>query len=174
MKKCVVCGEEFEKQYKFCPVDGQPLTIPRVATYDYSPTIISDESLVPRLAGQVSFVIAQLRAAWPGFKSNPSAFLKTQIRTSFEVLRGDLGRPYLKKALLAAVMVVMCVSLSITIVDRNAKRRRQLQDADDLQDTVFVNPASVTATESKSEPGNGANDSGRVGFNKGHGEGSGP
>ena len=175
MKKCAACGEEFETQFNFCPVDGQPLAITEsVETYDYAPTIINDESLVRRLLGQVSFVIAQLRAGWPQFKSDPSAFLKNQVHETLALLRSDRGRPHFKKGLTAAVMIVVFVIISITIVDRDMKKRRHLEDSDDLGQAWFVNPQSLPAAEPKPEAGNGANDSGRVGFNKGHGEGSGP
>jgi len=43
-----------------------------------------------------------------------------------------------------------------------------------LENAFLISPETIPAAEEKSETGIGANDNGRVGFNKGHGEGSGP
>ena len=74
MKRCGACGEEFQNQYKFCPVDGEVLTrTSDVDAFSYSPTIISDDSLGQRLAVQVLFLIELLRVTWSQFKSDPVA-----------------------------------------------------------------------------------------------------
>src|SRR6266576_6756521 len=100
MKRCGACGEEFQNQYKFCPVDGQALTRSReVDAFNYSPTIISDDSLVQRLAVQVSFLVQVLRVAWSQFKTDPVAFLKCRTKQAIALFRSGSTRPYLKRGL---------------------------------------------------------------------------
>ena len=81
MKRCGACGEEFENQFSFCPTDGKSLVANRdTATFDYRPTIISDESLAQRLAIQFAFLLQRFRATWPRFKADPFGFLQNQFR----------------------------------------------------------------------------------------------
>ena len=68
MKRCGACGDEFENHLNFCPTDGKPLVTNRdVASFDYRPTIISDESLARRLAIQFAFLVSEF--AWRGHGS---------------------------------------------------------------------------------------------------------
>jgi len=174
MKRCGACGEEFQNQFKFCPVDGEVLTASReTGGFNYSPTIISDESLIQRLAVQVSFLIQLLHVAWSQFKADPVTFLKSQTRQAIALVRSGSTRPYLKRALAASVTVVALVIMSVLIVERSTKHS-QPKDPDELGQADFVIPQVLPTGESKSDAGNGANDQGRVGFNKGRGEGSGP
>lgn len=174
MKRCGACGEEFQNQFRFCPVDGEALVGSRETDgFNYFPTIIGDESLVQRLAIQVLFLIHVLRVAWSQFKLDPVAFLKSQTRQAIALVRSGSTRPYLKRALAASVTVVALVIVSVMIVERSA-RHPQPKDTDELDQAEFVNPQMLPKDESKSDAGNGANDQGRVGFNKDRGEGSGP
>jgi TonB family protein len=175
MKRCGACGEEFQNQSNFCPVDGEALfRYHDTVAFEYRPTIISGGSLVPRLAEQLSFLIARLRVAWTQFKANPEAFLDSQTRQVLDLFRKRSARPYLRKALAASVTVVLLVIMGVMILDGHRTRPAQ-PDGDDFGETTLINPDVLTATDSKkSGSGVGANDQGRVGFNKGKGEGSGP
>jgi TonB family protein len=173
MKKCAACGAEFQNRFNFCPVDGQTLLRTRlVEGADYNPTIISDDSLVQRLAVQLSFLIELVRLGWPQFKSDPAGFLKSQVQKAFESSRDGFSRPYLKRGLTAAVIIVMLVIATVTILDHTAKKHSH--EGDEPDEFVLVDPHTLPAADSKSQSGDGANDNGRVGFNKGRGEGSGP
>src|ERR1700759_1809087 len=118
MKRCGACGEEFQNQYKFCPVDGEVLTR-RVDpdAFSYSPTIISDDSLGQRLAVQVLFLIELLRDAWSQFKSDPVAFLKGRTHQAIELFRSGSTRPYLKRALAASLTLLLLVIVSVVLLD---------------------------------------------------------
>src|ERR1044071_10149752 len=98
MKKCDACGEEFQNQFNFCPVDGASLVLSAVSSaLAYRPTIIADALLVRRLTIQVSFLIEELRTAWPKFLADPDAFLKSQIQGSIQLIRRALAQPNLQK-----------------------------------------------------------------------------
>ncbi len=173
MKRCGACGEEFEHQFSFCPTDGKRLVTNReVASVDYRPTIISDESLAQRLANQVAFLIERFRAAWPRFKADPSLFLQNQFRQFKNNARRAFARPYFRNGLLVAVATVLCVMVSITLLDRRGLRRAHGEESEDLAPTVMIDLRTASNTDSQS--GVGAGEEGRVGFDKGRGEGSHP
>ena len=87
MKRCGACGEEFQNQFNFCPVDGETLIERESDAINYCPTIISDVSLAQRLLVQLSFLVERLRLSWAQFTADPIAFLKLQITETREFLR---------------------------------------------------------------------------------------
>jgi len=174
MKRCGACGEEFQNHFNFCPVDGETLIERESDAINYSPTIISDVSLAERLLIQLSFLIERLRLSWAQFTADPIAFLKLKITEARELFRTASARPYLRKALAASLMLVTLVIVGVVIFDRHAARRAQSGDADDLDQAALIDSQMFPNDEPKSGSGIGANQQGRVGFNRGKGEGSGP
>ena len=173
MKRCSACGEEFENQFNFCPTDGKTLLTNRdVATGDYRPTIISDESLARRLTVQLVFLVQRIRAAWPLFKADPILFLRGQCDQFRYNARRAFARPYLRNGLLAALATVLCVTVSITLLDRRGLSQANGENSDDLVPAVVLDLRTVPDSDSQS--GIGAGEQGRVGFNQGRGEGSHP
>jgi hypothetical protein len=127
MKRCGACGEEFQNQFNFCPVDGAALFMHHEPTaFDYHPTMISDGSLVQRLAAQLSFLIQRLRVAWQQFKADPKRYLEGQTRQAIELLRHGSARPYLRRALAASVTMVGVVIMSVMILDQHRTRPRNM------------------------------------------------
>lgn len=173
MKRCGACGEEFENQFNFCPTDGKSLDTNRdAATCDYRPTIISDESLARRLAIQFAFLVQRFRAEWPRLKADPFGFLQNQLRQHISNARRTFARPYLRNGLLASVAIVLCVSVSIMLLDNRGLNRATHDGGNDLAPTVMVDLR--TAPNPDSQSGVGAGENGRVGFGNGRGEGSAP
>src|SRR2546421_306222 len=173
MKRCGACGDECENHFNFCPTDGKPLVTNRdVAGFDYRPTIISDESLARRMAIQFAFVFQRLRDAWSSFKADPFVFLQNQFRHFRNNSRKTFARPYLRNGLMGAVAIVICVVVSITLLDKHALNRAPGEESDDLAPTVMIDLR--TAPNSDSQSGIGVGEKGRVGFDKGRGEGSHP
>src|SRR2546421_8147504 len=173
MKRCGACGEEFENQFNFCPTDGNPLSTDRaVASFDYRPTIISDESLSRRLATQLAFLVQRVRVAWPLFKADPFVFLTSQIDQFKNNAIRAFARPYFRNGLLVAVAIVLCVTASITLLDKYGLSRARGDESNNLAPTVMIDLRTVPDSDSQS--GIGAGEQGRVGFDKGRGEGSNP
>lgn len=173
MKRCGACGEEFENQFNFCPNDGKSLDTDRETTpFDYRPTIISDESLAQRLAIQFAFLVQRFRARWPRFKADPFGFLQNQVRQFKNNAGRAFARSYLRNGLLVAVTLVLCVMVSITLLDKRGLDRSKGEESKDLAPTVVIDLR--TAPNPDSQAGVGAGENGRVGFDKGRGEGSGP
>src|SRR5437588_12216087 len=104
MKRCGACGDEFENHFNFCPTDGETLFTNRdTATFDYRPTIISDESLARRLATQLAFLVQRVRVAWPLFKADPFVFLTNQFDQFQHYAIRAFARPYFRTCFRVAV-----------------------------------------------------------------------
>ena len=173
MKRCGACGEEFEEQFNFCPTDRKRLFTNRdTATFDYRPTIISDESLARRLATQFAFLVQRFRVAWPLFKADPSVFLQNQFNQFKSNVSRAFTRPYFRNGLLVAVAIVVCVIASIMLLDKHGSIRALVEEPADLARTTMIDLRTAPDTDSQS--GVGAGEQGRVGFDKGRGEGSHP
>src|SRR2546425_5230884 len=165
MKRCGACGEEFEDQFNFCPTDGKRLFTNRdVAGFDYRPTIISDESLARRLAIQFAFLFQRLLVAWPRFRADPFVFLQNQFCQFKDNARRAVARPYFRNGLLVAVATVLCVMVSITVLDKHGLSRAHGEESDDLAPTVMIDLRTAPSADSQS--GIGASEKGRVGFDK--------
>jgi TonB family protein len=173
MKRCDACGERFQNQFNFCPVDGETLqSIEDTMGFEYRPTLIGDESLLRRLSIQFSFLRERLRGAWSQFKSNPIPFLKSRISAANQLMQNAWAQTNLRKSVAASVTLVLLVIGGVMLLDQRANENSQPDDVENLGPTTLINFETSTGAESQS--GVGANDQGRVGFNNGRGEGSGP
>ncbi len=171
MKKCAACGEEFEDQFSFCPIDGTPfIEIPAVLLHQYNLTLISDAGLAHRLAIEMKFVVDQVKRAWPSFKSNPIAFSKTQLIKLKIVLKRTLRRPHLVTASLAATFVVCSIIMSVLLLEKHSVKPVITTDADEISPTIMID---LKDTNERSD-GIGRGENGRVGLQNGTGEGSRP
>jgi TonB family protein len=172
MKRCGACGERFQSQFNFCPVDGQTLSTAEGAAFAYRPTIMGDDSLASRLAIQILFLVEQSRAAWPRFKADPFLFLSDHFAQIKQSVRLACARRNLMTGLVVSFAAVFCVVLMVTVIDRQALRHAMSEDSDDLASPIMINLQTAPAADQQAGVGAGAN--GRVGFNKGRGEGSAP
>jgi TonB family protein len=174
MKQCKACGEEFKDQFSFCPTDGQSLVQSgQVTLTEFHLTLISELSLVQRLANEIRFVAHRLGRAWPSIRRDPVGFLRHEIHLFLLNMRRAVGRPYVVRGIATALAVIVVVTLTILMIEKRSKNR--LIDADgsnELMRTVTIDLGTNPNPESK--PGGGAGSNGRVGFDKGRGEGSRP
>lgn len=136
-------------------------------SYEYRPTIIETKPLISRLVIQLAFFRDELKRSWPDFKENPIACAKAIGRELLQRLRSD---PNAIPAIVAAVVAITCGIVMLLVV---AKGKRTTDHA-----LVEVEPQIVLMdVRTPLNPRNdsvGSDGAGRVGFNKGTGEGSGP
>ena len=136
-------------------------------SYEYRPTIIETKPLITRLLIQLAFVRDELKRSWPDFKENPVASTKALVRELLQPLRSS---PNAIPAILAAVVAIACGIVMLLLV---AKGRRTTDYA-----LVEVEPQivllDVRTPVKRRNDSVGRDGAGRVGFNKGTGEGSGP
>jgi TonB family protein len=178
MKRCNACGEEFKNRFSFCPVDGKPLNSePAVnsAPVEFQLTLVSDEVLARRLANQLSFVIDQVRQAWPSFKNDPIGFAIRQVVAARRSFKLTLARPHLLSGATAALLLVAAIILSVLVLEKRTPKLRaagSLDNSDEVVRTIEIDLREETKPDDSK--GVGAGDKGRVGFGRGQGEGLGP
>ena len=69
MKKCAACGEIFENNYNFCPVDGEPFDSTGNLATVFRPTLLEEAHLSRRLAREFADLFERMARAWPEFSS---------------------------------------------------------------------------------------------------------
>jgi TonB family protein len=177
MKRCKACGEEFQEQFSFCPVDGSALEISasQSSPAEFQLTLIGDEGLGRRLMNQLWFVADQGRRAWPSFRNDPIAFTIRQVAEARALLKQTLARPHVLSAAMTALLIIGAIVLSVLLLEKHAPKMRagDLDNSNEALRTVEID-LRTERTEAKSDSGVGAGDKGRVGFGKGRGEGSRP
>ena len=138
----------------------------------FAMTLLSDVPLSQRLLAEISFFISRLKQRWPDFKEDPVEFIKIETKQLGRIVKRAFSRPQVAAGLLTAIMFVMSVTLIVAVLDQRAVNRDQEGEADDLQVVTPIDfPESL---DNKSDPGIGAGEKGRVGFERGRGEGSRP
>jgi TonB family protein len=174
MKKCKVCGEEFEDKYAFCPLDGMRLR-EAFATFEpreFNLTMIGDARLSQRLVIELRFVFDQLKRAWPSFKSHPITFTRTELSELRKRIRQTLARPHLLSGSMTAMLVVSSMVLGVLFLEEHSPKATKRTESDELTRMVTID--FLNETKPTSDSGVGAGERGRVGFESGRGEGSRP
>ena len=200
MKTCTACAEEFEDKFISCPVDGTPLNPLTTAlaaystqdkssstiqssplsrrrsqarSYQYQPTILSSAGLLKRLAAELKFLRSRFRNAWPDLKRDPLAFAKGAALDLGNFLGERLGARPTLVGVLTALFLVLSIVFFVLLQGNNTKSNTPVDHGD--QSSVEI------LTLSPSEPsqilpdkGVGTGSKGRVGFDRGKGEGSHP
>jgi TonB family protein len=149
--------------------------VDRPVTYrptQFALTLLSDVPLSQRLLAELSFLISRFKQRWPDFKEDPVAVIKIETRQLGLIVKRAFSRPQVAAGLATSIMVVMSVILIVAVLDQRAVNRDEEDEGDDLQVVTTIDfPESL---DNKSDPGIGAGEKGRVGFERGRGEGSRP
>lgn len=195
MKRCNACQEEFADKFSFCPVDGSPLNslaaalagkeAPRdsyaqefappsdhaaVRLPEFKLTMISTAGLWFRLTSEVSFVLDQLRLAWPDFKRDPIMVGKRAVGALGFRLRRLLLQPNVITGVTSSVVLVLSAVLALVLLGRNPHVALGDPESQDIVEMLSFNlPGEAPKPEGS---GIGVNSNGRVGLSKGKGEGS--
>ena len=139
---------------------------------EFALTLLSDVPLSHRLLAELSFFINRFKKRWSAFKKHPVKVLDSEVRHLGRILTRAFSQPQVAAGLLTSIMLIMSVTFIVVMLDRRAVNQSQEDDRDDLHVVTTINvPESVDKT---SDPGIGAGEKGRVGFERGRGEGSRP
>lgn len=139
---------------------------------EYQPTIIENRLLLKRLAIQIAFLRVELKRSWIELKTNPRRFLTCLIRRFLERLRELCSRPYAMRSSSTAVLAVACTVILMVLLERTVlKPDRGFENTDESPEVVLLNPERL---KDLANDGFGKNGNGRLGFQAGNGEGSGP
>jgi TonB family protein len=201
MKHCPTCQEEFANKFSFCPVDGTPLNeltasssapdIPPIhlsggyaaaaalipAGAEYRLTFVDDTGLTRRLMTELKEVAHHSELTWPEFKRDPFGYSKRFITGYSTLVWRFFSKKEVAIATSLAFFVVLSLIVTVIVVGQYQSRAAALAQADkDLVVEQLLNPDEIPAEieETKPDEGIGTGQGGRVGFNKGRGEGSKP
>ncbi|HEX5704948.1 MAG TPA: energy transducer TonB [Pyrinomonadaceae bacterium] len=135
-------------------------------------TLLSDVPLSHRLLAELGFLISRFKKRWPDFKEDPVGVIKAEASHLGQILKHAFSRPQVAAGLATSIMVVLSAILIVALLDQRPANRAQEDEPDDLQVVTTINfPETL---DNKSDPGIGAGEKGRVGFERGRGEGSRP
>jgi TonB family protein len=139
---------------------------------EYEPTIIESGLLLTRLATEIEFFKTELKRAWIDCKDDPREFTSRTIRSLAKRSRGMAQA--LPATSIAFVVVTIAVALAL-VIDRKNHGSNASLEGETNPEMVMLNfptePESKPAA--KPDTGIGKDGKGRVGFNRGTGEGSG-
>jgi TonB family protein len=155
----------------------QPVSaIPTYTNPGYHLTIIEDAGITSRLLGELRSVKEESRLTWPEFKRNPKAFTSRLVSGYGRSTWRFFSTPTVAIGTLSAILFVGIAILLLFGLDRWRVHSAELaeQQRQDIELTQMVDLSEIpdTAPEKEPDKGIGTGEKGRVGFNKGKGEGS--
>lgn len=138
---------------------------PNKARVSYQPTILSSTGLLGRLTSEVTFFFIRTRSSWPTFKQDPIGFLR---RTTFEQFRARTA-DHRTLATTISLFVVCIVFVVITDGNSRANYSALNNGNEPTVQMLALPPANEPAA---TDEGIGTGSLGRIGFDRGRGEGS--
>jgi TonB family protein len=199
MKHCPTCQEEFANKFSFCPVDGTPLneltapsTVPDIspvhlsggyaataalvpAGAEYHLTFVDDTGLTRRLLDELKEVAHKSELTWPEFKRDPFGYSKRFIVGYSTLVWRFFSSKNVAIATSTALLVVLSFVIAFVVAGRYYEGAAALARNDNdlsVQEIINVDEIPPDIEETKPDEGIGTGQGGRVGFNKGRGEGS--
>ncbi len=140
-------------------------------------TIIEDAGITRRLMGELRAVKQQSQLTWPEFKRDPAGFSRRLVSAYSTSAWRFFSTPTVAFATIFAVLAVTTVILLVVGLDRWRVHSAELAERqrEDLELTQML-PTEIPEDEPETKPdeGIGTGEKGRVGMNKGKGEGSKP
>jgi hypothetical protein len=150
MKKCAACGEIFENNYNFCPVDGAPFGPAGSLAPVFRPTLLEEAHLSRRLAKEVTYLFEQMARAWPEFRRDPGLFTTTQLRSLGAHFKKALRRPYALRAAASALMAVLILVVAVSLLENRKSKGTSLSESEDPMESVLIN--FLPEAEKKTDP----------------------
>jgi TonB family protein len=138
--------------------------------HEYQPTIIESRTLLRRLAIQISFAKKELNQGWIDCGKDPVVFTRRCARDLFHGFKKLITTPNVVPSCAAAFVVVAFLVTLALLIERSAPSRDELAEKEEESQLVDV----VYFDLSRRTDSIGVGGQGRVGFNKGSGEGSDP
>ncbi len=149
-----------------------------VPANEYHLTFVDDTGLTRRLMTELKQVAHHSELTWPEFKRDPFGYSKRFITGYGSLVWRFFSQRNVAIATSAALLVVLTASIGFVVYGRYAARRAVLaQNDNDLVVEQLIAPDEIPdeiEEPEKPDKGIGTGTQGRVGFNKGKGEGSKP
>jgi TonB family protein len=146
-----------------------------VPTNEYHLTFVDDTGLTRRLMSELKVVAHQSELTWPEFKRDPFGYSKRFVSGYSSLVWRFFSTRNVAIATSTALLLMLTFIVAFVVVGR--RKPAVVASADpDLIVEQLINPDEIPAEIEEKEPdkGIGTGQGGRVGFNKGKGEGSKP
>lgn len=138
---------------------------------EYQPTIIESGLLLSRLAVEIEFLKTQLKRAWIDCKNDPKDFTTRALRDLVERSRGMVHAIPATSIALVVVTFAICTAL---LIDHKRSQAPSSTEDETKPELVMLDFTKLPDSKPKAADSSiGVNGNGRVGFQRGSGEGSG-
>jgi len=134
-------------------------------------TLLPDASLSKRLSAEVYFLTRQIKSNWPKFKADPLGTIRRAASRQLAATKQSVTRPQTAVALVTSLLILTFTIVGVFVFERRGGPRRV---EDEPQFDVVATLNFEANPEVKEGKGIGAGEKGRVGFERGAGEGSSP
>ncbi len=142
---------------------------------EYHLTMIEDAGLVSRLMTELREVAHASQLTWPEFKRDPVGFTRRSAVAYGALTLRFFRAPNVALASLIAIFTMIAAIIAIGLLDRRATQLALLNEPERVDQILDFTEVPEEKLEEKPDKGVGdKKDEGRVGFNKGKGEGSKP
>ena len=157
------------------PQSETPVTA-LVHANEYHLTFVDDTGLTRRLMDELKVVAHNSELTWPEFKRDPFGYTKRFIVGYSTLIWRFFSSKNVAIATSTAIFVVLTFIILFVVVGKYQYKRQLAQADSDLTVEQLINTDDIPPEEEKTKPdeGIGTGQGGRVGFNKGKGEGSKP
>jgi TonB family protein len=141
----------------------------------YHPTIINDTGLTRRLIDELRTVSRDSQLTWPEFKRDPFGYSKRLLSAYSLMFWRFLSSRNVAIAVSSSLLLVLSAVIAFVVFGRIQSRRAAAQEHEQLVlEQMIETEIPDKEEEQKPDKGVGTGEKGRVGFNKGAGEGSQP
>jgi TonB family protein len=144
-----------------------------VPTNEYHLTFVDDTGLTRRLMSELKVVAHQSELTWPEFKRDPFGYSKRFVSGYSSLAWRFFSTRNVAIATSTALLLMLTFIVAFIVVGRYKPAVVASSDPDLIVEQL-INPDEIPAEIEEKEPdkGIGTGQGGRVGFNKGKGEGS--
>ena len=157
---------------------SEPTSTALVPVNEYHLTFVDDTGLTRRLMDELKQVAHNSELTWPEFKRDPAGYSKRFVTGYGSLIWRFFSRKEVAIGTSAALLVVLTAIITFIVYGKYLERRSALGQSDsDLVVEQIISPDDIPAEiEEEKQPDKaiGTGQGGRVGFNKGRGEGSKP
>ena len=152
-----------------------PAALVAAGPSEYHLTFVDDTGLTRRLMGELKEVAHHSELTWPEFKRDPFGYSKRFVVGYSTLIWRFFSSRNVAIATSSALLLVLSVVIAFVVVGRAHQGQGGTRAENDLIVEQLINPDEIPpeeAEETKPDKAIGTGQGGRVGFNKGKGEGS--
>jgi TonB family protein len=154
----------------YLPDAGSYESFSKNQSTQFTLTLLPDAPLSRRLSAEIDFAVQQFKNNWPKFKDDPFGSIRFAARHVVTSAKQTIARPQTAFALMTSVLILTSAIVGVLVIERRGATRSVENEPADL--SVVTTLKFDSKSETQKDVGIGAGEKGRVGFERGKGEGS--